>query len=118
MIKVSVFYPNSENSRFDMDYYCKSHMPMVKDRLGDACKGLAVDQGLSGGEAGSRPAFAATGHLFFESVADFQAAFGPHAEEIMGDIPNYTDIKPMIEISKILINAARGQTGELHLHTA
>ena len=29
MIKVSVMYVNEEGKEFDMDYYCKSHMPMV-----------------------------------------------------------------------------------------
>lgn len=116
MIKVSVFYPNSEGCKFDIDYYCNSHMPMVKDRLGDACKGIAVDSGLSGGAPGSRPAYVAAGHMFFESVEAFQAAFGPHTKEIMADIPNYTDIRPVIEINKVLINAARGQTGELRMH--
>lgn len=118
MIKVSVFYPNTENCKFDIAYYCNSHMPMVKDRLGNACKGLAVDQGISGGEPGSRPTYVASGHLFFESVGAFQAAFGPHAKEILADIPNYTNVQPIIEISNILINAARGQTNELHLHAA
>lgn len=116
MIKVSVFYPNTENGKFDIAYYCNSHMPMVKDKLGDACKGLAVDQGVSGAEPGSRPTYVAAGHLFFDSVEAFQAAFGPHAKEIMADIPNYTNIQPIIEINNILINAARGQTNELHLH--
>ncbi len=116
MIKVSVFYPNSENCKFDIDYYCKSHMPMVRDKLGIACKGMAVDQGISGAEAGSHPAYVAAGHLFFDSVEAFQAAFGPHAEEILADIPNYTNAQPVIEISKVLINATRGQTDELHLH--
>ncbi len=116
MIKVSVLYPNSEGCKFDIAYYCNTHMPMVKNKLGDACKGLAVDHGISGGAPGSRSTYVAAGHLFFESVEAFQAAFGPHTKEIMADIPNYTDVKPVIEISNILINAARGQTGELHLH--
>lgn len=116
MIKVSVFYPNTENCKFDIDYYCHSHMPMVRDLLGDACKGVAVDKGIAGGEAGSRPIYAAIGHLFFETVEAFQAAFGPHAKEIIADIPNYTNVEPSIQISVVAINAPRGKTGELHLH--
>jgi hypothetical protein len=27
MIRVSVMYPNSAGSRFDMAYYCKTHIP-------------------------------------------------------------------------------------------
>jgi uncharacterized protein (TIGR02118 family) len=34
-------------------------------------------------------------------VEAFQSAFGPHAEEIMADIPNYTDIQPTLQISEV-----------------
>ena len=91
MIKVSVFYPNNEGSKFDMNYYCNSHIPMVRQKLGAACKGAAVEQGISGATPSSRPGFIAMGHIYFESVEAFQTAFGPHAEAIMADIPNYTD---------------------------
>ena len=47
MIKVSVFYPNNEGSKFDMNYYCNTHMPMVRQKLGAACKGAAVEQGIA-----------------------------------------------------------------------
>ena len=103
MIKVSVFYLNNEGSRFDMGYYCNSHIAMVRQKLGTACKGVAVEQGMSGATPGSRPAFIAMGHLCFNSVADFQAAFEPHAAAIMADIPNYTNIQPTIQISEVKI---------------
>jgi uncharacterized protein (TIGR02118 family) len=76
MIKVSVLYPNNEGSKFDMSYYCKSHMPMVQQKLGKSCKSVAVEQGVSGAAAGSRPAFVAMGHLYFDSIAAFQSASG------------------------------------------
>ncbi len=100
MIKVSVFYPAQNGSKFDMDYYCNSHIPMVQQKLGAACKGVAVEHGLSGATPGSRPAFVAMGHLYFDSAEAFQAAFGPHAQEIMADIPNYTDIQPTIQTQR------------------
>ena len=34
MIKVSVLYPNGNGAKFDMNYYLKSHMPMVQQKLG------------------------------------------------------------------------------------
>jgi uncharacterized protein (TIGR02118 family) len=58
---------------------------------------------VSGATPGSRPAFVAMGHLYFDSVAEFQSAFGPHADAIMADIPNYTDIQPTIQISEVKI---------------
>lgn len=30
MVKVSVFYPNRKDARFDIDYYCNRHMPLVQ----------------------------------------------------------------------------------------
>jgi uncharacterized protein (TIGR02118 family) len=101
MIKVSVLYPAGESTKFDMDYYCKSHMPMVQQKLGDACKSIAVEQGLGGGAPDTPPVYAAMGHLYFDSVAEFKRAFAPHAAAIMADIANYTNVQPMIQISEV-----------------
>ncbi len=101
MVKVSVLYPAGENAKFDMDYYCKSHMPMVQEKVGPALKSMAVEQGMAGGTPGAPPAYVAMGHLYFDSADAFQAAFGPHAPEIMADIPNYTNIQPTIQISEV-----------------
>ena len=101
MIKVSVFYPAGENKKSDIDYYCNSHIPMVREKLGAACKNAAVDQGVAGGAPGAPATYAAIGHLYFDSVGDFQEAFGPHVSSIMGDVPNYTNITPVIQISEV-----------------
>src|SRR3989442_15341637 len=81
-------------------------MPMVQQKLGAACKKIAVDYGIEGGAPGSKPGFAAAGHLYCDSVEAFRAAFGPHAKEIMADIPNYTDIPPTIQISEVKVGWA------------
>ncbi|PQP35363.1 EthD family reductase [Desulfobacteraceae bacterium SEEP-SAG9] len=101
MIKVSVFYPNEEGKAFDMEYYCNKHIPMVLGKLGDACKGATVEQGIGGAMPGSPATYIAMGHLLFESVEAFQTSFGPHAKEIMGDLPNYTEVQALIQISEI-----------------
>ena len=101
MIKVSVFYPAGENKKFDMEYYCKRHMPLVQQKVGAACKSMAVEQGLAGGAPGAPPTYAAMGHLYFKSLAAFEAAFLPHAQELLADVPNYTNIQPVIQISEV-----------------
>ena len=103
MIKVSVMYPNVAGGRFDMEYYLKNHMPLVQERLGPALKGMAVEKGLSGEEPGSPAAYVAMGHLLFDSAEAFHASFAPHAQAILGDIPNYTDIEPSIQISEVMM---------------
>lgn len=101
MIQVAVQYPRTEGARFDMDYYCNKHIPMVQERCGDALKGATILEGLSGGMGGKPSANIAAALLTFDSIDAFSAAMGPHMPEIMGDIPNYTDITPVLEISEI-----------------
>ena len=103
MIKVSVLYPKSNGSHFNMDYYCNKHIPMVQQKLGAACKGTAVEEGLGGGASGAEPSFVAMGHLYFDTVDTFQNAFGPHADAVLADIPNYTNITPTIQVSSVRI---------------
>ena len=100
MVKVSVLYPN-EGGSFNMDYYLKSHIPMVQKRLGPACKQVTVEEGISGTEPGTKPAFSVTAHMLFDSADAFRAAFGPHAADILADIPNYTALQPIVQISEV-----------------
>lgn len=101
MIKVSVMYPSAGGAAFDMDYYLNKHVPMVKELLGSELRGFYVDRGLSGAAPGSAPVYAGMAHLLFDSVEAFQQTFGPHADRIMGDAPNYTKAQPSIQISEI-----------------
>ena len=101
MIRVSVLYQNNPGSKFDHDYYANSHLPMVKGKLGSALVDSGIDTGIGSAVPGAPAPFVSIGWLTFNSLEDFQGAFGQHAEEIMGDIPNYTDIEPQIQISEI-----------------
>lgn len=101
MIKVGVFYPYKEGVKFDMSYYLQKHLPMVKQKVGPALKAVSVEQGLSGGMPGAPMTYVAIGHLSFDSVEAFQVAFTPNAPEIMGDIANYTNVQPVVQISEV-----------------
>ena len=103
MIKVSVMYPNTPGARFDHDYYRDRHMPLVKQRMGDACRYYTVDRGLSGGAADAPAPYVGMCHIFCDSVQAFESSFGPHAKEILGDIPNYTDLKPVMQVSEVVV---------------
>jgi uncharacterized protein (TIGR02118 family) len=103
MIKVSVMYPTTPGARFDHDYYRDKHMPLVKARMGDRCKYYTVDKGLAGGAPGTPPTYVGMCHIFCDSVEAFEQGFTPHAKEILGDIPNYTDLSPVIQISEVVV---------------
>ncbi len=102
MIKVTILYPNSEGKTFDMDYYSEKHMPMVAELLGDSLKLLAIDKGLSGRSPDEPIPYLAIGYLYFDQLSAYQNSFGPNAEKIVGDIPNYTNIQPVVQISQVV----------------
>ena len=99
MIKLSVMYPSGDGATIDMDYYCKSHMALVRQSLGAALKGIALDQGIA--QHGSPAPFLAMGHLMFDSMLDLQSALDVHGPKLMADIPNYTNTRPTIQISEV-----------------
>ncbi len=39
MIKLNIFYPDKEGSRFDLDYYLNVHMPIAIEKLGPSLRG-------------------------------------------------------------------------------
>jgi uncharacterized protein (TIGR02118 family) len=103
MIKATAFYPHEENKRFDVNYYLGKHIPMVKKLLGDICKKVEVEKGISGTTHGSAPAHTIIGCLYFDSIEDFQNSFAANANEILSDVANFTNINPTIQISEILL---------------
>jgi uncharacterized protein (TIGR02118 family) len=103
MIRVTVLYPNESGKKFDHDYYKNKHMTLVAERLKSF--GLIryeVDKGVAGGAPGAPAPFVGACHLYFNALGDFQKGIGAHSKEIMGDIPNYTNIQPQIQISEIV----------------
>ena len=105
MIRVNVLYPQKEGAHFDWAYYTSTHVPMVGRKLGAALNAVSIEQGLAGGTPGSPAAFVAIANLSFDSVPAFQAAFGPHAQEIMADIPKFTSIEPIVQISEVKLGS-------------
>ncbi len=100
MIRVSVLYPNKEGAHFDWVYYLSTHVPMVARKFGAAAKSMSIEQGI-GGAPGAPAPYIAIASFTFDSVPAFQAAFAPHAQEIMNDIPKYTSIEPVLQVSEI-----------------
>jgi uncharacterized protein (TIGR02118 family) len=94
MIAVTILYPRTDESTFDMDYYTSSHMPMFAEKLGDACQGWGAATIADG-------KYAAMGWAMVTSQDAFNAAMGTHGAAVMGDIPNYTNVRPEMLIGEI-----------------
>jgi uncharacterized protein (TIGR02118 family) len=106
MVKVSILYPNTKGSHFDLRYYVDKHMPLSIELLSKhpGWRGVSVEHGVSGGAPGSDAAYVAMCHFLFDSAESFMAAFTPHAAALQGDVPNYTDVTPVIQFNEVLIS--------------
>ncbi len=103
MIIVSVVYPKSGDSHFDHDYYVKTHLPLVWERWGGM--GLSKLEALRGVGAldGGAPGSELIALLSFDSMESMQAALAAAGAEIMGDIPNFTNIQPVIQVNRAAV---------------
>ncbi|MFH1243164.1 MAG: EthD family reductase [Pseudomonadota bacterium] len=102
MVRISVMYPNQDGARFDFDYYRTTHMDLVKKHLSPfGLVKTGVDRGVSGG--GDQPApYLCIGHLYFESLDGYEKGIAETASVLRGDIPNFTNVTPIRQISEIL----------------
>ena len=102
MISLTVLYPKTAESKFDMDYYLSKHVPLVRERLTPVgLIGFNYETGLAGGAPDTLPAYAVISRLSFASINDLQNGLGSHGAELLGDIPNFTDVQPLMQVSQI-----------------
>jgi uncharacterized protein (TIGR02118 family) len=89
-----VFYPSSEGSTFDHDYYRKTHVPLCLQAWGLAK--AEIDKGVDG-------PYVAAVHFEFGSVEDMKTALAAEATgKVMADVANYTNITPVLQTSEIV----------------
>lgn len=101
MFKVAILYPNGEDKTFDIDYYEKTHMPMVAGFLGKNLKFYEIDKGIAGRTPNDKVPFVAIGYFYIHDVAEYNKAIAQNIDTILNDIKKYTNIQPAIQISEI-----------------
>jgi uncharacterized protein (TIGR02118 family) len=100
MIRITVLYPNTDGAKFDMAYYTSKHMPMAKSLM-PGLRSIGADLGVSAGTPGSKPTYIAIGYLIFDCVEDYQKDFAQHGGQVIADVPNYTNVRPLMQINEI-----------------
>ena len=101
MILVSVMYPGGADALpFDLDYYLKHHMPLVRERWSSMGLEKVEVVKASGTPDGSPAPFQVMALLTFRSLDDFQKAGAAHGKEIFGDIPNFFKGQPVVQINE------------------
>ena len=107
MTIISVLYPRNDESRFDHEYYQKKHMPLVQLRW--ASLGLVNMEWMRGvaGPDGGVPGYEVITLLTFVSKDAFESALAASGEEVVGDIANFTNVQPLIQINEPVFQRAR-----------
>ena len=100
MIVVSVTYPATEGSRFDLQYYREKHAPLVQSRWGTCGMTSAKYLRGVGAPAGGPIVYHLTALLSFGSQEDFERAAQQHGKDVMSDVKNFTDVKPVVQINE------------------
>lgn len=101
MIRVSVVYPGGPGMKFDWDYYMDKHIPAVRKLTPMGLVRVEVDKGMGSAQPGAPAPFLCMAHLHFNNMDDMQKCMGL-SNELMADVPNFTNIQPQIQISEIL----------------
>ncbi len=94
MIRLSVLYPTTDGASFDHDYYRDVHVPLAVTTWG--LDGASIDKGIDG-------PYVAGVHFTFASLdAMNEAMAAPGTGEVLGDLPNFTTIAPVMQTSEIV----------------
>jgi uncharacterized protein (TIGR02118 family) len=95
---VSVVYPKTATSHFDHDYYMHKHMPLVQRTYGaHGMLSAKIFRGTS--SLGGAPIYELIALLEFADMDSFLKAAGAHSDEVMADVPHFTDIRPLVQFN-------------------
>ena len=107
MIRVTVLFPKTSDSHFDMDYYLSKHVPMTTAKLQSL--GIPVEAEVDQGWAASRPVsplpMQRSDICFLKKWKICKRDWTTHGAEIMADIPNFTNVQPQIQVGNIVFGA-------------
>lgn len=101
MYCVTVLYPNQPDAHFDFDYYRDRHIPMMLRLLGDNVQRLELRRGLQSVDGGTAP-YLCLLNTHIRSVEAFTQVMTEQADRVLGDIPNYTNLQPLIQVDQLL----------------
>jgi uncharacterized protein (TIGR02118 family) len=103
MFRATVLYPKTDESHFDMDYYLNKHVPLLLEKLtGMGLVRVEIDKGIGGAAPGQPPPYAVIFDMVFESIEALQKGLGAHGEALMKDTPNFTNVEPLVQISRVV----------------
>ncbi|WP_375250737.1 EthD family reductase [Sphingomonas sp.] len=100
MVTLTVIYPYDADKPFDEAYYSATHVPLCREVWGDAVTGVTVHHALAG--LAGDPPFATIAQIEFASMEAFQQAMAhPRSAEVQADVPRFSGVTPMMQLSRV-----------------
>lgn len=103
MIRLTIMYPDAEGATFDMDYYINKHIPMVNETCAPGIRECSVEQGLGGGGPGVPAPYRVIARITVDSMEDFEKYVAPNDPIFAADVPNFTNIRPVIQVNEVVL---------------
>ncbi|ESZ98617.1 hypothetical protein SBOR_0987 [Sclerotinia borealis F-4128] len=94
---ITVMYPKTETSTFDLDYYLKKHMPLVQEKWGP--QGLKNWSVTKLDESGG---YTMQALLWFESSEAWAKAGATDGPTIMKDISKFSSEQPLFVFGEVI----------------
>ena len=89
---------NTADATFNLDYYLKKHMPLVREKFGP--HGLKSWRVLKA--TGDKPPYSIIATLEFDTVDQFKAAVAAEGKPVFGDVPNFSNKSPVVVIGDVV----------------
>ncbi|KAH6892892.1 ethyl tert-butyl ether degradation EthD [Thelonectria olida] len=100
---ITVLFPNEPDAKYDIDYYTTKHMPLIQTLWGKyGVKSWSATK-FANGINGSAPVYTFGSIVVWDNQEQVKTAFsGPEADEIMGDVPNFSNKQPVFLFGDVL----------------
>ena len=111
MICVSIMYKDVPDTKFDYDYYVNIHMPKcMKEFKNYGLVRMEVDKGLAGRGPTIEAPYLCLSRLYFDTYEHFLAAMKAYGRDAFGRIPQFTDVRPKVQISEVVVAVDQEKT--------
>jgi len=96
-----MIYPNKDGATFNFDYYLNRHIPRARKLVPD--RGTEIRRGVLSPNGNAVP-YLCLCRFWINSEEEYQTAWSKHGKELTADIPNFTNVQPVVQIDEVLLN--------------
>ena len=104
MYCMTVTYPRTEGSTFDMAYYKDRHIPLCAELFADHGYVGTVLRAAQGSAPGADDVNYASVDILFRDAQSLGSALKAGGKGVGDDVRNYTDVTPVMTFSEIALD--------------